>query len=386
MKISEKARSIPPFLVMEVMERAQALESRGTDVVHMEVGEPDFDTPGAVIEAAMDALGEGKTHYTHSMGRIELREGIAGYYRERYGIDVSPERIIVTSGSSPALLLVFMAICDPGDEIILTNPHYACYPPLIAFGQGRPVFVDVFEADGFQYRPESIRDAITPATRAILVNSPSNPTGNLLSDESMRAIAGLSVPVVSDEIYHGLVYEGRAHSILEFTDDAIVINGFSKLFAMTGWRLGYAIVPEALVRPIQKMQQNFFISAGDFAQSAALAALTECGEELEAMRREYDRRRKLVLSRLRDLGLGVAVEPVGAFYVFCNMKSICEKTGMDSYRLAFDILERAHLAVTPGTDFGPGGEGYIRLSYATDYERIEEGMNRLEGFLKNIAS
>lgn len=385
MKVSERAGSIPPFLVMEVMERAQALESSGADIVHMEVGEPDFDTPGAAIDAAMGALREGKTHYTHSMGRIELREGIAGYYREQYGVDVSPRRIIVTSGSSPALLLVFMAICDPGDEIILTNPHYACYPSLIAFGHGRPVFVDVFEADGFQYRPESIRTAITPSTRAVLVNSPSNPTGNLLSPESMRGIAELGVPVVSDEIYHGLVYEGRAHSILEFTDDAIVINGFSKLFAMTGWRLGYAVVPEALVRPIQKMQQNFFISASDFVQSAALVALSECREELEAMRREYDRRRRLVLERLRDLGLGVAVEPAGAFYAFCNMKGVCEKTGMDSYRLAFDILERAHLAVTPGTDFGPGGEGYIRLSYATKFDRIVEGMNRLEQYLKGAA-
>ena len=385
MKISEKARAIPPFLVMEVMERAQALESRGIDVVHMEVGEPDFDTPGAVIGAAMGALEEGKTHYTHSMGRIELREGIARYYGERYGVDVSPDRIIVTSGSSPALLLVFMALCDMGDEIILTNPHYACYPSLISFGHGRPVFVDVFESDGFQYRPESIQAAITPATRAILANSPSNPTGNLLSPDSMRKIAGLGVPVVSDEIYHGLVYEGRAHSILEFTDDAIVVNGFSKLFAMTGWRLGYAVVPENLVRPIQKMQQNFFISASDFAQVSALAALFDCDDELEHMRQEYDRRRRLVLRRLREIGLAIPAEPQGAFYVFCNMKKICKSTGMDSYGLAFDILERAHLAVTPGTDFGPGGEGYVRLCYATDYDRIEEGMNRLEAYLEGLA-
>ena len=385
MKISEKARTIRPFLVMEVLERAEVLERQGIDIVHMEVGEPDFNTPRCVVDRAVSALREGKTHYTHSMGRLELRRSIVRAHADRYGCEVSPDRVVVTGGSSPALLLAFMAICDPGDEIILTNPYYACYPGLITFGQGRPVFVDVHEEDGFQYRTEAVRARIGPRTRAILINSPSNPTGNLLSDDVMREIADLGVLVISDEIYHGLVYEGRARSILEFTDEAIVINGFSKLFAMTGWRLGYAILPEDLVRPFQKMQQNFFISAGDFTQEAARIALSGCAEELERMRLEYDRRRRLVLKRLRGMGIEIAVEPRGAFYVFCNMKEICARTGLNAYDLAFDILERAHLAVTPGTDFGPGGEGYIRLSYATRYERIEEGMNRLQRYLKSVS-
>jgi aspartate/methionine/tyrosine aminotransferase len=382
MKISQKALAIPPFLVMEVLERAQALEQKGADIVHMEIGEPDFDTPECVVNHAIGSLQKGMTHYTHSLGQLALRESIAQYHRAQYGTNVSPDQIIVTNGSSPALLLTFMAICDPGDEVILSNPHYACYPNLITFGQGTPVFVDVHAKDGFQYRPEAIREKITARTQAILINSPSNPTGNLLGADVMEQIADLGVLVISDEIYHGLIYKGRARSIYEFTDNAIVINGFSKQFAMTGWRLGYAIVPEKLVRPLQKLQQNFFISAGDFVQDCARTALTGCADEIENMRIEYDRRRKLVLKSVRRMGLGVTVEPQGAFYVFCDAKHVCKKTGMNSHELAFDILEKAHVALAPGTDFGTGGEGYLRISYANKYERIEQGLERLAEYLE----
>lgn len=382
MKISEKAVKIPPFIVMEVLERAKALEKQGYDIVHMEVGEPDFDTPACVVNHAVNALREGKTHYTHSMGRLELREAICEYHRQRYGYVIAPEQIIVTSGSSPALLLTFMAICDPGDEVILPNPYYPCYPNLISFGQGTPVFVDVFEENGFQYEPSKIREKISPHTQAILINSPSNPTGNLLDPSVMKEISAMGPLVISDEIYHGLVYGKTAHSILEFIDNAVVINGFSKLFAMTGWRLGYAIVPEKLARPMQKMQQNFFISAGDFVQDCAVTALFHCDDEILTMVDEYDRRRRFILSRLDEMGFHVCVPPQGAFYVFFNVKDFCKKTGLNSYDLAFDILEKSHFALTPGTDFGPGGEGYLRLSYATKYERIVEGMNRLEDYFR----
>ena len=384
MKVSKKSLEIPPFIVMEVLEAAQKLEAAGIDVVHMEVGEPDFDSPPCVIDRGIESLRQGRTHYTHSMGKLSLRESIARYHDMTYGTPVSPDRIIVTGGSSPALLLVFMALCDPGDEIILPNPYYPCYPNIIRFSEGTPVFVDVFEENGFQYTPEAIAEKITDRTRAILINSPSNPTGNLLSPEVMVQIANIGVPVVSDEIYHGLVYGKPARSILEFSDNAVVIGGFSKLFAMTGWRLGYCIVPEELARPIQKMQQNFFISAGDFVQEAGEAALFGCGDEITEMVAEYARRRELVLSRLTQMGFSIKVEPHGAFYVFLNVKELCAKTGKNSYDLAFDILDRAHLAVTPGTDFGPGGEGFIRFSYATKYERIVEGMNRFENYLSSM--
>ena len=377
---SRKSREIPPFLVMEVLERAQAMQAEGIGVVHMEVGEPDFDTPASVIERAVTSLRNGETHYTHSLGRGDLREAIGDWHRRQYEVEIDPAAIIVTSGSSPALLLTFLALCDPGDEVILSNPGYACYPQIVTFGGGKPVLVDVGEQDGFQYRPQMIEEKITPRTKAILVNSPSNPTGNLIDRQRLKKICALGPLVISDEIYHGLVYEGHAVGVREVSENTVVINGFSKLFAMTGWRLGYAVVPPELVRPMQKMQQNFFISASDFAQAAAIEALNGCEAEIEAMRGEYDRRRRMVLARCREIGLGVTVEPTGAFYVFCNVKQHCRKKKLNSYDLAFDILDRAHVAVTPGTDFGPGGEGYIRLSYANSYENLQEGMSRLERY------
>jgi aspartate/methionine/tyrosine aminotransferase len=240
-----------------------------------------------------------------------------------------------------------------------------------------PVTVPVYEEDGFQFRPEAVRERITARTKAILINSPSNPTGNLLSEGRMRALAELSPWIVSDEIYHGLVYEGREHSILEFTDRAFVLNGFSKLYAMTGLRLGYLIAPRAFVRALQKLQQNFFICASSIAQQAGIAALQGAQAEVARMVETYDRRRRFMVRRLRELGLGITVEPTGAFYVFANARHISP----DSYRLAFDILERAHVGVTPGIDFGRHGEGYLRFSYANSLENIEEGLRRLEAYL-----
>ena len=376
--IACRALEIPPFIVMDVLERAAAMERDGVDVVHLEVGEPDFDTPACVLDAGLRAMRSGRTHYTHSLGIHELREAICEHYGSRYGVEVTPDRVVVTAGTSPGLFLAFAALLEPGDEVILSNPHYACYPHFVRFLQGQPVFVNVEEPDGFQYRPERIREVLGPRTKGILVNSPSNPTGNLLDAHRMATIADLGVMVISDEIYHGLVYEGREHSILEFTDRAIVLNGFSKKYAMTGWRLGYLILPPEFVRPIQKIHQNFFISANDFVQWAGIAALTEAHEDVERMRRIYDERRRFMIRRLRELGFGISVEPTGAFYVLANAK----KFSQDSYGFAFDILEKAHVGVAPGIDFGTHAEGYLRFSYATSLERIQEGMDRLERYLR----
>jgi aspartate/methionine/tyrosine aminotransferase len=381
--VSKRTQELTSFIVMDVLEKAKEMERRGVHVIHLEVGEPDFDAPTCVKAAACRALEEGHTHYTHSMGNFELREAIAHYYRGAYGVSVEPDQIIVTSGSSPAILLVFSALLDPGDEVIISDPHYACYPNFIKFVQGVPVSVPVFEEDGFQFRPEAIREKITARTRAIFINSPSNPTGNLLSAERMREIAemaaGPDAPmIVSDEIYHGLVYEGKDHSILEFTDRAFVLNGFSKLFAMTGLRLGYVIAPPALIRPMQKLQQNFFISANSMVQRAAIAALQCAGDDVARMKSVYDERRKFMIRRLKEIGLGITVEPTGAFYVFANAKHVSG----DSYQLAFDILEKAHVGVTPGIDFGQNGEGYLRFSYANSMENVAEAMNRLEHYFR----
>lgn len=380
---SVKSANLPPFVVMEVLERAQAMEAAGHHVIHMEVGEPDFDSPACVIDAGVAAMRAGATHYTHSMGRRDLREAIAAWHKAQYGTIIDPDTIVVTCGSSPALLLTFMALCDGGEEIVLSNPCYACYPQIVEFGGGKPVFVDVSEAGGFQYRPQKIAEKITPRTKAILVNSPSNPTGNLLGRKRLTEICALGPLVVSDEIYHGLVYGDRAVSVREIADESIVVSGFSKLFAMTGWRLGYLVLPPTLVRAVQKMHQNFFVSAGDFIQVAAIAALADCGADVERMRLAYDRRRHLVLERCRAIGLGVTVEPTGAFYVFVNVKDHCASRTMTCHELAFEILEKAKVAVTPGTDFGTGGEGYIRLSYANSQDNLAEGMNRLAAYFAN---
>ena len=338
-----------------------------------------------VKEAACRALEDGHTHYTHSLGMYELREAICEYYGTTYNVSVDPDQVIVTSGSSPAIFLVFSALLEKDDEVIISDPHYACYPNFIKFVQGRPVAVPVYEEDGFQYRPELIKEKINSKTRAIFINSPSNPTGNLLSENRMKAIADLvSAPesphIVSDEIYHGLVYEGKEHSILEFTDRAFVLNGFSKLFAMTGLRLGYVIAPQPFIRPMQKLQQNFFISANAMVQMAGIAALKEAGDDVTRMKDIYNDRRRFMIARLKEIGFGITVEPTGAFYVFANAKHLAE----DSYKLAFDILENARVGVAPGIDFGPNGEGYLRFSYASSLENIAEGMDGSQSTSKSV--
>lgn len=376
--ISKKAQEIPPFIVMDVLEKAQELERRGEHIIHLEVGEPDFDTPESISEAGYRAICEGKTHYTHSLGVIELREAIAEDYWKRYRVKVSPEQILVASGTSPAMLLLFSALLEPGDEVILSNPYYPCYPNIIRFVDGSPVFVQVLEEEGFQYLPEMIEEKLSLSVKGIMINSPSNPTGNVMPAERMEAIAKLSPFIISDEIYHGLVYEGEVHTILEFTDRAFVINGFSKLYAMTGWRLGYVIAPKEFMRPMQKIQQNLFISASSFAQWGAVAGLKETERDVQKMREIYDRRRRFLIPKLRALGFGITVEPTGAFYTLANAK----KFSNDSYRFAFDILQEAKVAVAPGIDFGTNAEGYLRFCYANSLENIEEGMNRLGRYLE----
>lgn len=369
------------FIVMDVLERAQEMERAGHSVIHLEVGEPDFDTPMAIREAAIEALRRGDTHYTHSLGIPRLREAICQYYSDTYNVkNIEPDQVIVTSGTSPAFLVGMSTVLECGDEIILSNPHYACHPNFVRFLEAVPKMIPVYEEDGFQYRPEAIRAALTPRTKAILVNSPANPTGNLLEPERMAEIADMGKLVMSDEIYHGLVYEGRAHTILEYTDNCIVFNGFSKLFAMTGWRLGYLIVPKFMIRPIQKMVQNFFISANSVVQAAGYAALTDPSvmRDIHEMLERYNRRRRYIITRLRQIGFGITVEPTGAFYVLANARRFTD----DSYSFAFEILENAKVGITPGIDFGSNAEGYVRFSYANSIENIEEGLNRIEEYLR----
>ncbi len=369
---------MPPFYVMEVMERAKKLERQGRSIIHLEVGEPDFPTPNCITEAAAKALREGKTYYTASVGILELREAIAEHFLERYDVSISPDQVIVTNGSSPGLLITFSALLEEGDEVILTNPHYPCYPNFATFLGCTPKFVNINEHDGFRCNPEEIKEKIGPRTKTILINSPGNPTGQVLDADTMNRIATLGPTLVSDEIYHGLVYKGKAHSILEFTDNAFVVNGFSKQFAMTGWRLGYVIAPKKYVRLLQKLMQNFFIAANTISQWAGVAALKEAGLDVQRMVDVFDKRRKLMIERLRKIGFGVAVEPVGAFYVLANAKDFTS----DSLKFAFELLEETGVGTAPGINFGSNAEGYIRFSYANSIENISKGLDKIEKYLE----
>jgi (5-formylfuran-3-yl)methyl phosphate transaminase len=375
--MARRTQEIEPFLAVEVFQRAQVLEREGADVIHLEFGEPDFDTPPVIREAAEKALKDGRTRYAHTLGILPLREAIAEHYHRRYGVTVSPDQILVTAGTSPAMLMLFSALLDRGDEVILSDPYYACYPKFVKFAEGQPVYVPVEESDAFQFRPEAVAARVGPRTKALLVNSPANPTGTVLTADRLAALCRLGAFVVSDEIYHGLTYEGPEHTVLEFTDRAFVLNGFSKAFAMTGWRVGYLIAPREFMPTLTAMHGNFFISSNEFVQWAALAALREAAEDSARFRRIFDERRHAMVAGLRAIGLGVGAPPTGAFYVLANAR----RYTADSLAFAFEILEQTHVGVTPGVDFGRNAEGYLRFSYAQSLDRIEEAMRRIGPFL-----
>jgi aspartate/methionine/tyrosine aminotransferase len=377
--LSEKVANIPPFYVMEVLERAQQLEEEGRSIIHLEIGEPDFPTASHICDAAKAAMCAGNTKYTHSQGLIELRQAIAKNYREKFDVDIDPGQIIVTSGTSPAMLLLFLALIDQGDEIIMSNPHYACYPNFVTTAGGVPDFIYTNEDNGFMLQPDELAAHINPKTKAILINSPSNPTGQVLPAETLKGIAQVAgdVPIISDEIYQGLVYEGEDHTILEYTDNAFVLNGFSKLYAMTGWRLGYLIAPKQYIRTLQKVQQNLFISTNAFVQHAGVAALEGPQEQTLEMVKTYNERRLYLIKRLKEIGFDIRTEPKGAYYVLADAR----KFGYDSLALSRQILEDIGVAVTPGIDFGQGAEGHLRFSYANSLENIKEGMDRLDKYL-----
>ena len=380
--ISKRASEFTSFIVMDVMAKAEELERKGEHVIHMEVGEPDFPTPKAISETAIDALLNNKTRYTHALGLLELRQAICDFYLKEHGVMITPDQVLVSTGTSPVLLFAMLAILDHGDEVIISNPRYPCYQNFILAAGGSMKEIRTYPEEGFQYRPADIKNSLSPKTRGIIINSPCNPTGIVMTREQLIEIARFDGPyIISDEIYSGLVYEGKAHSILEFTDRAFVINGFSKLYAMTGWRLGYLIFPKAFSAVMQKIHQNFMISANGFIQWAGITALTKARDEVALMKQTYNERRRYMLDRLRQMGFVIHVEPTGAFYVFADGR----KFFADSYKEAFRITGEAKVGVTPGIDFGSGGEGFLRFSYATSMENIIEGLNRLERYLKNKA-
>jgi aspartate/methionine/tyrosine aminotransferase len=313
-----------------------------------------------------------------------LRAAIAADKARRTGVSVDPERVIVTSGTSPALLLVFSLLLEPGDEVLVPAPHYPCYPNFVRFCGGTPVPVPCDPAAGWCVDPDAVRKAVTPRTRALVIGSPANPTGAVQPREVLAALAGLGLPLVSDEVYDGLVYDGaHATSALEVAgaESAFVLDGFSKRYAMTGFRLGYVIAPPAAVRTLQILAQNLFISAAEFVQHAGLAALAHGAPTVETMRAAYARRRDLLVEGLRALGFGIAAPPRGAFYVLADAR----RFEPDSRRLSARLLEEAHVAVTPGVDFGAAGEGFLRFSYAASEEALREALARMATVLGSAA-
>ncbi len=385
MNIAARMAQIAPFHVMELMARAQALEAEGNSIIHLEVGEPDFATAGPILEAAQRFLGSGHVHYTAATGLSQLREAISAFYHTRYGLDVSPARIVVTAGASGALLLALGVLVNPGDEWLLPDPGYPCNRHFVRLLEGRPVSLPVAAASNYQPTPAQLAASWTARTRGLLVASPANPTGTLLDPETMtelaNAVAMRGGTLLVDEIYHGLTYGVDARSALAISDDVFVINSFSKYFGMTGWRLGWLVAPQHYVRDIEKLAQNLYIAPSTVAQHAALAAFQpDTTTILEARRHEFSLRRDLLLPRLRQLGFEIAAEPQGAFYVYAASDALAD----DSSSLGEDLLTEAGVAVTPGLDFGSNApQRHLRFAYTVDRCKIEEGLARMAEFLNS---
>ena len=367
---------------MGVLDEAFRLEREGKRVIHLEKGELDMDTPDQIKERAIAAVRDNRTRYCDSAGLPELRRAICDHYASSYGVEVDPSQVIVNSGSSPAMLELFLGALSPGDEVLVPDPCYPAYPSLVEAARGRVVWVRT-ASSGFEFSADLARPHVTPRTRAVLINFPSNPVGALADADALRGFADLGPLVVSDEVYHGLTYDGtRPHSILEFTDNAIAVGSFSKAFVMTGWRLGYIVVPKPMAEEMLRLHQYLFVGSNTFVQWAAIAALEQHDVIKRQLREELHRRRDCMLETLDALGFEVPYPPRGGFYVFAQPPP----TGRSSGEFAADLLSHAHVAITPGTEFGPGGEGYVRFSLSSPCELIHEARGRIEAFLRNGAA
>ncbi len=378
-----RVNDIAPFHVMELLTRAKALEAEGRDIIHMEVGEPDFPTPAPVIAAAQAHLATGYVFYTPALGLPELREAIAGFYQARYGINIPASRIVVTAGASGALLLALACLATPGKEWLLTDPGYPCNRHFVRTFEGIPVSIPVSAASNFQPTLADLERHWTAQTAGALFASPANPTGTMLQATQLAAIADFirqrSGQLIVDEIYHGLTYEGDASTALAHGDDIFVVQSFSKYFNMTGWRLGWLVAPAAFTRDLEKLAQNLFISPSTPAQYAALAAFKpETIAILESRRDEFRRRRDFLAPALQKLGFRITAKPEGAFYIYAD----CSSLSKDSDQLSRDLLESAGVAVTPGLDFGiHAPKSHLRFAYTTGIERLTEAVERIRNFL-----
>lgn len=383
-RTSPRAQAIAPFEVMEVLRRAGELEADGHDVIHLEVGEPDFPTPAPIVAAAQRGLAAGPMPYTPALGLGTLREAVAGHHAERFGVELSPERVVVTAGSSAALLMALGLVLDTGDEVLIGDPGYPCNRHFVTFVGGRPVLVATDAGTGYQVTADVLSQAWTEHTRCVITASPSNPTGTSIPIDEMARIAGLcnerDATLVADEIYQGLSYGHEPTTVLSVTDRAFVVGSFSKYFQMTGWRVGWLICPDGAAREIEKLAQNLYICAPTPSQHAALEAFEpDTIAILERRREEFRTRRDALLRALPATGIRVRVVPDGAFYVYCDVSEVTD----DSFDFCRRLLEESHVALTPGRDFGVAApQRHIRIAYSQPVPRLLEAVERIGAFTR----
>ena len=380
---AQRMADIEPFHVMSLLAEARAMEARGLDVIHMEIGEPDFATPEPIIAAGIKALQRGDTRYSTTKGLPQLREAIAAHYARRYDVQLPAERIVLTPGASGALLLALGVLLNRDDEVLLADPSYPCNRHFVSMFEGIPRAIPVGPEQQFQPDATQVEQFWSPRTSALMLASPANPTGTTIGPDRLRSLAGVVTnrggALLVDEIYQGLVYNGQDHTALEVAADSFVINSFSKYFQMTGWRLGWLIAPESHIEQVEKLAMNVFLAAPTPAQHAALAAFEPATLEiLEARRQEMQRRRDFLLPTLRQIGLQVPAEPDGAFYIYADCSAVCA----DSREFARNLLLQAHVAVTPGLDFGSNQpQRYIRIAYTADLQRLQQAVERIRTFI-----
>jgi len=384
-RLAARVAEIAPFHVMEVQTAARALEAAGRSVIHMEIGEPDFPTPAPVVAAAQRAIAGGRLYYTSALGLLELREALARHYLDHYDVEVAPERVIVTAGSSAALLLVLALLVNRDERVLLADPGYPCNRHFVRVLEGEPATIPVGPGTNYQLTSDLIERHWDSRTRAALIASPSNPTGTMVAPDEMRRIVGavdrLGGALIVDEIYLGLSYDAPPRSALELTDRAFVISSFSKYFSMTGWRLGWVVAPADSVRELEKLAQNLYISPASPSQYAALACFElETLAILEERRLAFKARRDYLVPALRELGFGVPVDPTGGFFVYAD----CSRFDPDCERFCRRTLQGAGVALTPGIDFGTHRAGqHVRLAYTIDMPKLEDGIARLRTFLQS---
>ena len=382
---AQRIGEIEPFHVMAVLDRAKALQASGHDVIHMEIGEPDFSTPEPIMRAAQIALLEGHTSYTPALGLPVLREAVAGFYQQRYGVDLDPQRVVITPGGSGALLLVSALLVDAGKEVLMADPAYPCNRHFMRLVEGRARMIATGPESGYQLTPELIEQHWGSDSVAVLSASPANPSGSVLSADELRAMAGttrrLGGQLIVDEIYHGLTYGCDATSVLEVAPDAWVLNSFSKYFGMTGWRLGWLIAPEEAVPELEKLAQNLYICAPHLSQQAALAAFSDETLAICETRREaFHQRRDFLLHALRELGFAIPYTPEGAFYLYADASAF----GQDAQGLCQHLIETEHVAITPGLDFGHHrASEHLRFAYTSSLPRLEQAVERIARGLRS---